>query len=147
MENEIEDVSLVDVWDEEISRAFNRLAEAEPGTDEYTIIKQDLMDLMNTKIRYTEVILKYEDSEAQRAHEKDLKRMECDDRIADLESQLKNQRNSLVTQVGISVIDGVLKNIAPQILRNLAVGQVGKMEAMGEAYFQTAAWRLLQSGR
>lgn len=145
---------LEDVWDQVISDGLDYLKTSGvvPGSEEYSHVVQDLKALLDTKIKYTEAQMKYEDSEAQRKHELELKRMEYDIRMKELEAeeasknaQIKNLNTGLIVEVAKEVLKGTLQSVVPSLLYNGLAHEVIVSEYQNNKFINSTSWRLASS--
>lgn len=155
MDDENENAYLEDAWDQLISDGIdyiNASSDMVPGSEEYTSAVRSVKELLDTKIRYTEVQMKFEDAEAQREHELKLKRMEYDLRMKELEAeklaqeaQLKTQGASILAEVGKEVVKGVLANIVPAQIYNGLAHEVIVSEYQNNRFINSQSWKMASS--
>lgn len=155
MDDENENAYLEDAWDQLISDGIdyiNASSDMVPGSEEYTSAVRSVKELLDTKIRYTEVQMKFEDAEAQREHELKLKRMEYDLRMKELEAeklaqeaQLKTQGASILAEVGKEVVKGVLANIVPARMFNGLAHEVIVSEYQNNRFINSQSWKMANS--
>ena len=155
MDDENENGYIEDAWDQLISDGMDYISthdELVPGSEGYDKAVRSLKDLFDTKIRYTEVQMKYDDAEAQREHELKLKRMEYDLRMKELEAEkLRNEAQSkstyaaLAAEVGKEVLKGFLTNIVPAKIFNGLAHEVIVSEYQNNRYINSTSWKMANS--
>ena len=95
--------SLDDLLDEEIKREFDALASMEPGSDEWIVTSNSVQNFCRIRMDCVRIGSEFDDKEAQRNHEKELKEMDSARDEAKLQDQKKARKMEVIKDIALGV--------------------------------------------
>lgn len=95
--------SLDDLLDEEIKREFESLASMEPGSDEWIVTSNSVQNFCRIRMDCNRIGAEFEDKEAQRNHEKELKEMDSARDEAKLQDQKKARKTEVIKDIALGI--------------------------------------------
>lgn len=146
--DDIEEMSLEDALEAHIGHCLDAMETMEAGSAEHIATAKIVRDLYEIAIRYTEVGMRFEDSEKQRKHEIELKEIEASIKcyeleMAKLEEEKKaeaNRKNLFVNGI-LQIADGIVRVGVPTAIGGGMTFLTLAAEYKDNKYFNTAAYR------